>query len=330
MSSTTSTFSRLAALALIFAGGCASGLDPASLLNKTRPLGVRVEVIGERPRTTPLPGESAELRILMGHAEEVQPVSFFALACVPAPVRIGVGFCEFDDANNPVLVGGFSSGDDVMGDPSFTLDIPDDDALDALGVEDELLVLGVVCAGELSPITGLANLQDADTVNPCRDPNDDGALFTTPLFLQRNGRAPNLNPAFREITIDGMEWTAEPADDATLDGCGAEPIPQITNAEPVEIELRAGGMAREEYEIPGEDGEPVTVREELQVTLLATAGEMEQTFSFLDDNRDVVSVGWLPSVGLRTQPTRVRFEFVMRDLRGGVVRARREACVTRP
>jgi hypothetical protein len=70
------------------------------------------------------------------------------------------------------------------------------------------------------------------------------------------------------------------------------------------------------------------VRESLQVTGLATAGEMQRTFTFIDEADDVADVEWLPPLeGTPADGTRVRFEFSMRDGRGGLDRVRRQVCV---
>ena len=129
-SSAQRAFVSLACLGLLL--GCGEQLDPASLLNKTRPLGIRFSVQGEPARTRPAADETLDLTLLMGHAAEELPVSFFAVFCVPEDSTRGVPFCAIDDSGEPTLVGGIRSGADVLGDPSFTLDIPSEEELDAL------------------------------------------------------------------------------------------------------------------------------------------------------------------------------------------------------
>jgi hypothetical protein len=98
-------------------------------------------------------------------------------------------------------------------------------------------------------------------------------------------------------------------------------------AEPLTIILRATGSSRESYDALVDD-ELMATRENLQVTSLATAGEMQRTFSFIEDGRDVVDVEWLPSLeGTPSDGERVRFEFAMRDGRGGMDRVRRQVCL---
>ena len=76
------------------------------------------------------------------------------------------------------------------------------------------------------------------------------------------------------------------------------------------------------------DDELMDVTESLQITSLATDGEMQRTFTFIDDDNDVATVEWLPpEEGVDAQGTRVRFEFAARDGRGGLDRVRRQLCL---
>ena len=315
---------------LAWLGGCGEQLDPASLLNKTRPLGIRFSVEGEPARTRPGADETLNLTLLMGHAAEELPVSFFAVFCVPAPSTRGVPFCDFDESGEPVLVGGIRAGNDVVGDPTFTLEIPSEAELDALGVQSSLLMLGAVCQGRIASLTGLANLFDADpnSVNPCSDPEDDGAILSTGLTLLRGEAQSNGNPGIASLSQRGQAWDSTPAGTDPATGCMGMGLPEVRQgASPITFILRAGGDARESYDAVVDD-ELTPVREALQVTSLATAGAMQRTFTFIDDDRAVVDVGWLaPLEGTPRDGERVRFEFVMRDGRGGIDRVRRQLCL---
>lgn len=308
--------------------GCGETLDPASLLNKTRPLGVRFNVEGDPARTRPEPGETLNLTLLMAHAAEELPVSFFAVFCVPAESTIGVPFCATDDEGNPLLMGGVRSGNDVLGDPTFQLDIPTDEELDALGVTESLLMLGAVCQGRLASITGLANLFESESVNPCSSEEDDGAILSTTVTLLRGDVQVNANPGIAGLTLNGEDWDSVPAPTDTATGCMGMGLPEARQgADPLVIVLTPAGNARESYDAVVDD-ELMTVREALQVTGLSTAGEMQRTFTFIDESDDVADVEWLPpEEGTPADGTRVRFEFVMRDGRGGLDRVRRQLCL---
>lgn len=322
----TRTLTTLACTLVLL--GCGETLDPASLLNKTRPLGVRFNVEGDAARTRPEPEETLNLTLLMAHAAEELPVSFFAVFCVPEDSTIGVPFCKTDDEGNPVLVGGIRSGNDVLGDPTFQLTIPSDAELDALGVTDQLLMLGAVCQGQLASITGIANLFESDSVNPCREEEDDGAILSTTVTLLRGDAQVNANPGIAGLTLDGEDWDSVPAPTDPATGCMGMGLPEAhPGGEPLVIVLTPAGNAREDYEAVVDD-ELMEVTESLQVTSLATAGEMQRTFTFIDDDNDTATVEWLPpEEGMFPAGTRVRFEFAARDGRGGLDRVRRQVCL---
>lgn len=308
--------------------GCGETLDPASLLNKTRPVGVRFSVEGDPARTRPEAEETLNLTLLMAHAAEELPVSYFAVFCVPQESTIGVPFCATDDEGNPVLVGGVRSGNDFVGDPTFQLTIPSEDELDALGVTDRLLMMGAVCQGQLATITGLANLFESDSVNPCRSQDDDGAILSTPVTLLRGDAQSNANPGIASLTLDGEDWDSVPAPTDPATGCMGMGLPEArAGDDPLVIVLTPAGNAREDYEALVDD-ELMEVTESLQITSLATAGEMQRSFTFIDEGDNVATVEWLPpEEGTFPGGTRVRFEFAARDGRGGLDRVRRQVCL---
>ena len=310
--------------------GCGDTLDPASLLNKTRPVGLLFSVEGDATSTRPAAGETLNITLLMAHAAEELPVSYFAIFCVPAPSTRGVPFCDFDEDGDPILVGGIHAANDIVGDPAFSLDIPSEAELDALGVGTSLLMLGAYCQGRIASITGIANLfdADADSVNPCSEPADDGAIISASVTLLRGDAQPNHNPGIASLTLGGAAWDSVPNGTDTATGCMGLGLPQARQGdEPITIILRSTGTSRESYDALVDDV-LTPVRESLQVTSLATAGEMQRTFSFIDEDHDVVDVEWLaPTEGTPLDGTRVRFEFVMRDGRGGLTRERRQLCL---
>ena len=145
---------------------------------------------------------------------------------------------------------------------------------DALGVQSSLLMLGAVCQGRIASLTGLANLFDADpnSVNPCSDPEDDGAILSTGLTLLRGEAQSNGNPGIASLSQRGQAWDSTPAGTDPATGCMGMGLPEVRQgASPITFILRAGGDARESYDAVVDD-ELTPVREALQVTSLATAG----------------------------------------------------------
>ena len=73
-----------------------------------------------------------------------------------------------------------------------------------------------------------------------------------------------------------------------------------------------------------------TRKETLQIAYASTDGTLEEAFGYVESDAPTsgqrVQVGWT-APSLQAGPMRVRFYFVVRDLRGGCDWTRREACV---
>lgn len=316
-----------ALLSLGFSSGCSDSLDPASLLQETRAVGLSVSVQGDPTRSDIAPGETADITIFTAHAAEELNLSYFAIFCVPEATTLGIPQCLLDENGLPELAR-FPILDEGVGDPQFTLTMPDDLPDDVT----ELLGFGAFCAGELADLeASLGELTSGgDVGGPCAEPNypdgsrRDGELLVFTVKVA-DGVEDNNSPSIMSFTFAGQAWDEVPAGDAPEIGCADEGFIEVVDRSvPFEILMRPGAGSRETFT----NAEGEETQEELQVTHLATDGEMQRTFSFIDDNRDNVVVEWLgPSASVDPTGQLVRFEFVVRDLRGGTTRARRAICI---
>jgi hypothetical protein len=305
----TKTGEYPALLALLLAGtalgACGEPFDPPSLIEKPRVLGATVEVVGDPTRATPLPGESVTVSWIMAAPDAMPELAWaFAIcrsvgttpaeACAPAPLALAQG----------------------TGVPSFVVTVP---TADLLGNASRLTLYGQICQDGAPVVDSQTNLPGCPGA---------GTFATLDIYLQTTDHA-NHNPnlADRPFAFDGAMWLA---DDPTLD---CTQLPHVAVASKGHV-ISLGTLAedRETVVFPPSDptGAPAMTREILQISNFATAGELGQSYIFVEasDPRDEVDVEvtWdapadMPAGG------RVRFTFVARDLRGGVGAVTRTLCV---
>jgi hypothetical protein len=287
---------------LFLLAACTSTLDPAMLIARDRVLGARVTVDTDPKRAWPAPGETATITWLT--ASPAAPPTFtWVLAACPAATTEGFPICD-----GPMFAQAAASGPV----PVLQLAIPAD--LTATSV----VVLGAICASGTPVI-------DATTFTASCD---DGTLadeVSEHVFIARDG-ATNHQPelAGAPFTVAGAAW-----DETTASGCDGLPVVGA-GTEKVRLGTMFDAASREWFAVPSD---PKPWREELQVSPFATAGEIDERYAYVeaDDIRDAspVVVQWtapsaedVPAGGLR-----VTFNFVVRDLRGGVDAATRALCV---
>jgi hypothetical protein len=295
----------------ILIAGCGPTFDPASLIDKTRVLGARIEVEGAPERASPRPGETANVTWLITSPEVTPPLRWTFAVCMP-----GNGSLTCDGAPLALF-----AGTDTP--PRITFLAP---GLDALGAAKAVVVYGQICAG-------------ADSV-PIFDPqhgipsctSDRGTTVSVSVPLQLGDDA-NRNPiADRAFTFDGQAWPGSAAAD---DPCVAGPRVTPGSKDHV-IGNTTDGSDREGYTaLLGAPPVATPARESLEVSQFTTAGKLKSQFSFVEatnnDASTIVDVKWeapeaaeVPTTGLP-----VTFTFVVRDNRGGTDWTTRAACVTR-
>jgi hypothetical protein len=290
---------KLIPFLVLAATACTSALDPATLIARDRVLGAKVTVDTDPTRAWPAPGEHATITWLTASPGETPDFSWTLAAC-PAATTTGLPICD-----GPVFAHAASSGPV----PTLALAIPSD--MEARSI----VVLGAICASG-SPVI------DPATFEASCDDGSHADLVSQHVFLARGGET-NHHPdlAGAPFVLDGAAWEAS---DVPCDG-----LPEIAaGTENIVLGAELDAAARETFTFEG-----ALWREELQLSPFATAGEINQRYAYVeaDDDRPVsrVAVEWtapgadeIPADGLR-----VTFNFVIRDMRGGVDAATRALCV---
>ncbi|HEX5655932.1 MAG TPA: hypothetical protein VFX59_02005 [Polyangiales bacterium] len=143
---------KLIALALLPLAACVPEFDPGSLIKDTRVLGAKVEVEGDAERSTPHPGETANVVFVIEGVEKDPVVSWSLAVCLPAPLT---------NAPCPESVLARSEGTGTT--PTLQVVVP---AESALGDASSLHVSGVIDGTPLVYELALARSLDEDNLQP--------------------------------------------------------------------------------------------------------------------------------------------------------------------
>jgi hypothetical protein len=216
------------------------------------------------------------------------------------------------------------------------------DAFDARGV----LLQGVVCSnGTPSPEALLRFLSgETDDLVPCEGPPIDkrepieGRVVTVQIPLERDPEDPNLNPGIANIWLNGSGWPPPYAQEvprtAPRTGCKAEldmltederAMHPVAGSAPSNINLSLTDGSLQSVTIDG-----IELTEEIQVSWLADGGGFEVSFSFITEPATSVLTMWQPSTEVPAGGRLVRFNFVLRDGRGGLDHVERGLCILPP
>lgn len=281
---------KLIPFLLLAATACTSSLDPATLIARDRVLGAKVTVDTDPTRAWPAPGETATVTWLTASPGDTPDFSWTLAAC-PAATTTGLPACAGD-----VFAHSASRGPV----PTLALAIPAN--MDARSI----VIVGAICA------SGTPVIDPTSFAASC----DDGSyadMVSQHVFLAHDGQA-NHHPdlANAPITLDGAAW-------------GATDCPEVAaGTENMVIAAEMPASSRETFTVEGEPW-----REELQLSPFATDGDISQRYAYVeaDDDRPVspVAFEWTAP----DQSMQVKFNFVIRDMRGGVDAATRTLCVRR-
>ncbi|NOY92244.1 MAG: hypothetical protein GXP55_13705 [Deltaproteobacteria bacterium] len=309
--------SSLAMIVALGAAGCSAEFTPATLVDEARVLGAEVLVVGDPLRTNPRPGEAADVRFEVVFAGAEQPLSWAFIACVPEPTQFGEPRCAAGTTAPSLQL------EPAFGAPGLRVDVPDEATL--AGAR-SMLVLGAICA------EGPVNL-DREALRACADEAGVGSVVALELRLDRDGQA-NAAPHFATLELDGVSLEYVPPADAAATGCSGGDAPAIPWQEDVlELKLTAAPGSRETFSaLRGVPPAPTQRTEDLQVSLLTTAGSFERLFDFFDDRNAEVAQDWTPPAldDVAVDGTLVRFTFTLRDGRGGFDAATRAICLLPP
>lgn len=336
---------------LVLAAGCGESFAPASFVNDFRIVAARVGVEGAPERANPRPEEALEVRLLAiddGKAASenadasLSPglLQWSFVPCVPAPVTIGppiclnrIEPCEGCEATPP---------SDPLAAPLLRFEAPTQQALDEAQAS-SLLVQGIICSNGVPSEDAIARFLsgESDDLVPCEGPAmvEDvpvqGRFVTVSVPIERDPSDANLNPELLGVTIDGLQWPP-PYDEgvprgAPRTGCATElsglsPEQRAAHPRagdpPSNVNLFVTSESLQNYD----DGDE-TVTEEIQVSWLGDGGAFEASFSFITAPATSVLTQWQPFASVPEEGALVRFNFVIRDGRGGTDWLERGLCV---
>jgi hypothetical protein len=293
---------RLIPILLLSLAACAE-LDPPTLIKRDRVLAAKVTVDGHPERAWPLRGERATVTWLTA-SPGATPTFSWVLAACPAATSSGMPGCSgavFATATGAGLS------------PTLSVTVPVE--MNATAV----VVTGAICASG-APVVDAASL-----TAEC----DDGSradVVSQHIFIA-DDQATNQNPniAAAPFTFDGAQWDS-PDGAAACDG--TLPVVKAGSKRRL-VGVTFDASDREAFM----KADATPSREDLQLAAFATAGEIIQQHTYVDadDERAVspVALEWDPpdSEDVPAGGLRVKFFFVVRDMRGGVDATSRELCV---
>ncbi len=290
--------------AAVLGAGCDDSLRRVSLIEETRVLGARVEVMADPQRSSPKPGESALLRLFVAAPSGAPNVGYALSVCAVSPTNNGFPTC----AGAP-----FAStlqAEPSLEPPQLGFTVPAE--LD-LAATPHGFAQAWICPESVASVASDGTPSCAEGIG-------------TEVAFEFNLGAPdesNQNPTFTEaaLTLDGAPW---PAFDPGNSACpGAAP------------ELSAGSKHTLAVALDDEDFEPLLqatpaepARETLLLSAFADAGTLSHAFLSLSAGASVGErqLSWeAPGTG-GAAPQLVRFYFVVRDARGGEDFTTRAVC----
>lgn len=326
---------------------CSESFLPASAVDDLRVIGARIDVEGAPGRANPSPEDEVQVSILVIDQGPLPALTWSFLRCVPAPTRIGVPICGgliegCDGCTGPPPSDPFAL-------PVLRFQVPPEKELDALEAR-EVLLLGVVCGEGVPSAEAIRELLsgESDDLAPCEDAEGEpivdedersvGRIVTVQIPIERDAEDPNLNPGIQNLFLNGSAWPPPYAEGvpreapatgcrAALDALSAEDRAKhpVAGSPPSSINLGVTPGSLQSFTIDGED-----FTEELQVSWLADGGGFEVAFSFITEPASAILTQWQPFSEVGEGGRLVRFNFVVRDGRGGLDRVERGLCVLPP
>jgi hypothetical protein len=344
---------RLALMAMLcMLLACSESFPPASAVSEFRVVGAKVEVLGDEQRANPDPGDEVQVSLLAidrgalpSETPEVPaltpaPLQWALVPCVPLPVTLGPPICLDPIEGCDGCVG--PPADEPLATPVARFPVPSEAALEALDAS-SVSLQGVVCSnGTPDPEAIRRFLEgESDDLVPCGEPAAvpdtpiQGRFVTVTIPIEDAPSDPNLNPELLNVLLDGASWPP-PYDQAVpraaaRTGCASE-LEGLTQEQrdahpragdqPSSVDLYVTQESLQTFALGGQD-----FVEELQVSWLGDGGGFERTFSFITDPARSVLTQWQPSQSVAEDGELVRFNFVIRDGRGGVDWVERGLCI---
>jgi hypothetical protein len=264
-------------------------------------LAARAMIAGMPDVAWAAPSEEARVELLVVDEGAPRAIGFLLEACVESDARVGASDCAA-----PAFAAATREVPDVA-DPAIDFVAPDIDGL--------VLVRGVVCVGSA-----------AIDRERC-DPDARATLVRYSLRVVPAGVPRNHHPSLRDVALDGRAFPETTVPDPNA-GCDGTELPIVRAGAPaLPITFVAGDGALEGFD----SGEGAHV-ETLQVSHHATAGELDQAFTFLDAASPRGEVRWTPPTpeDASVDGEIVRFWLIALDGRGGTGVSERALCLLPP
>jgi hypothetical protein len=333
----------LGLLLLCLTLACSDSFLPAWAVTNLRAVAALIEVEGQPGRANPDPGDGVQVTIHV--IDRGAPPSDFPkvpaltppllqwsfVACVPAASLIGPPICR--DLIQPCDGCAGAPPPTPFDFPVMRFQVPSQAELEAAGA-DQVLLQGAVCADGPPAQDAILRfiLGETDDLNPCEDPANEGRFVTVSIPIESTPEEPNLNPSISTVLLDGRAWPPpydqEVPRTAPRTGCRADLTDEELAAQPVAgspastINLHVTPESLQPYTV-----DDMTLTEEIQVSWLTDGGDLERTFSFITDPARSVLTQWLPFADVPEDGRLVRFNFVIRDGRGGTDWVERGLCL---
>lgn len=328
---------------------CTESFLPASAVNDLRVVGARVEVQGAPGRANPSPGDDVEVSVLVidqgapaseaPEAPALTPplLTWSFVACVPTATRIGPPICGTQIEPCDGCTGPPST--DPLAFPVIDFQVPSEEQLDAVEAT-EVLLQGVVCGNGTPSQDAILRFisGETDDLVPCEGPPIvagrpiEGRFVTIQIPIERDAEDPNLNPEIANVLLNGQSWPPPYNEGvprgAPRTGCEAELTDPdrarhpVAGSAPSTINLGVTADSLQSFTVDGVD-----LTEEIQVSWLGDSGGFEVSFSFITEPASSILTQWQPFSEAPTDGLLVRFNFVIRDGRGGTDWVERGLCV---
>ncbi len=331
---------------------CSESFPPASAVSEFRVVGAKVEVEGESERANPDPGDEVQVSLLSidrgalpSDTPEVPaltpaPLQWALVPCVPLPVTIGPPICLDPIDSCEGCVG--PPPDDALATPVVRFPVPPEAELEEIDAS-SVSLQGVVCSNGTPDADAILRFLrgESDELAPCGEPPVvtgtpiEGRFISVTIPIEDEPSDPNLNPELLNVLLDGAAWPP-PYDEAVprnapRTGCASD-LEALTQEQRA-AHPRAGDQASSiDLYVTQESLQSFTLGdrelvEEIQVSWLADGGGFERSFSFITDPARSVLTQWQPSQSVAEDGQLVRFNFVIRDGRGGTDWVERGLCI---
>jgi len=347
----------LFAIGLIIA--CSDSFLAPWAVTDLRVVAAVVGVDGEPGHANPEPGDGVEVSLRVidkgsppSDFEGVpaltpEPLEWLFAACLPLPTLIGAPICADPRGLIQPCEGCVATPPaDPFALPVIRFQVPSESEVEAAQAT-SVLLQGVVCVNGVPSTDAIERLLSGETneLEPC-EPRPDalpgreteptqGRIVVVQIPLETDPSDPNLNPEIQNVFFEGSDWPPpydqEVGRTVPRTGCKAELTPEeqamqpVAGSGPLDIKLLVPRSSLQTYTV-----DDMTLTEEIQVTWLTDGGGLIQTFSFITSPAVDSLTQWTPPTGVPEDGQLVRFNFVIRDGRGGTAWVDRGLCVLPP